>query len=413
MGDLQEMKELVKQLVAENTRLIAALAQQPQPGGPPGVQQPDPVAVRAATVAKMALSLRKSSKVKDFEHCQDADIKQWLRKFDMEVEAIRKIAGLDGDLERQEYIDLLKGKLSYEVLRRLETAFPSRNPVLEWNTVTKVQLHKCLMDEFGPRESDVSAVLLQFGPNRCKKSAEMGVSEYYHKWHEQIPVCMTPTTNQERVEFVDLIMRSLFYYGLEDTYLQQQICDSKDEDPTLKKFFDIACEAEQKRKSFQAIGVSSSMLDGAAGVSVSKFGKWEGAKSGFGGKSGVGGNEAGRDRERPEQQQQQHQQQRQQWQQSARERHACYKCGKTGHFQRDCWSGSQKQRGGSVKQCDVTDEQRELAGPVCEDFGTFNSLEVVSSGGGKSVHQATEKLLSTVSVNGTDAQFQLDTAASG
>ena len=161
MGDLQEMKELVKKLVEENTRLITVLAQQPQPNAP-GVQ-PDPVAVRAATVAKMALSLRKSSKVKDFEHCEDADIKQWLRKFDMEVEAVRKIAGLDNALERAEYIDLLKGKLSYEVLRRLETAFPSRNPALEWNTVTKVQLHKCLMDEFGPCESDVGAVLLQFG----------------------------------------------------------------------------------------------------------------------------------------------------------------------------------------------------------------------------------------------------------
>ena len=94
MGDLQEMKELVGKLVAENTRmsqesarrdaqhaaemakLIAALAQQPQLGGPPGVQ-PDPAAVRAATVAKMALSLGKSSKVKDFEHCEDSDIKQW------------------------------------------------------------------------------------------------------------------------------------------------------------------------------------------------------------------------------------------------------------------------------------------------------------------------------------------------
>ncbi len=164
MGDLHEMKELASKLVAENTRmsqesarrdaqhadelarLIAALAQRPQPGGPPGVQQPDPVAVRAATVAKIALSLRKSHKVKDFEHCQDADIKQWLRKFDMEVEAIKKIAGLDGNLERQEYVDLLKGKLDYQVLRRLDTAFPARNPVLEWNTVTKVQLHKCLMD---------------------------------------------------------------------------------------------------------------------------------------------------------------------------------------------------------------------------------------------------------------------------
>ena len=97
----------------------------------------------------------------------------------MEVEAIKKIAGLDGNLERQEYVDLLKGKLDYQVLRRLDTAFPARNPVLAWNTVTKVQLHKCLMDEFGPRESDVSAVLLQFGPGRCGKSLE------------RVPECMS------------------------------------------------------------------------------------------------------------------------------------------------------------------------------------------------------------------------------
>ena len=117
------------------------------------------------------------------------------------------------------------------------------------------------MDEFGPRESDVSAVLLQFGSGRCKKTSEMSVSEYFHLWQEQIPDCMSPATDQERVKFVDLIRRSLFYYGLEDTYLQQQICDHKDDDPSLKKFFDIACEAEQKRNSFQAIGVSSSQLD--------------------------------------------------------------------------------------------------------------------------------------------------------
>ena len=59
---------------------------------------------------------------------------------------------------------------------------------------------------------------------------------------------MSPSTNDDRVKFVDLIMRSMFYLGLEDTYLQQQICDHKDDDLTLKKFFDIACEAEQKHK---------------------------------------------------------------------------------------------------------------------------------------------------------------------
>ena len=150
MGDIEHLKELVNKLVLENVqqkedmnRLIAALAERPQPNQAGVVnQQPDPVAMRASALSRVALGLRKSQKLKDFQYGQDSDIKQWLRKFDIEVKAIKKIAGLDGDLERQEYVDLLKGKLDYQVLRRLETAFPARNPVLAWNTVTKVQLQR-------------------------------------------------------------------------------------------------------------------------------------------------------------------------------------------------------------------------------------------------------------------------------
>ena len=208
MGDVQEMKELVSRLVEENTRmaqesarrdaeqkdemarLIAVLAQCPQQvvanqaGQQQGVQQPDPAAVRASAVARMALGFKKSQKLKDFKHSEESDIKQWLRKFDIEVVEVKKIASFNDDLSRQEYVDLLKSKLDYQVLRRLDTAFPARDPVLAWNAVTKVQLHKCLMDEFGPRESDVSAVLLQFGPGRCKKSPNMSVSEYFHVWQD-------------------------------------------------------------------------------------------------------------------------------------------------------------------------------------------------------------------------------------
>ena len=127
-----------------------------------------------------------------------------------------------------------------------------------------------------------------------KKSPDMSVSEYFHVWQDQVPECMSPSTDQECVKFVDLIRRSLFYYGLEDKYLQQQIYDHKDDDPSLKKFFDIACEAEQKCKSFQAIGVSSSQLDNSAGLSISKVGKWEEKKRGFGGKSGNSGSFGGK-----------------------------------------------------------------------------------------------------------------------
>ena len=44
-----------------------------------------------------------------------------------------------------------------------------------------------------------------------------------------------------------------------------------------------------------------------------------------------------------------------------------------------------------MKQCDVTDEQRETSGPECEDF-SVKSLEVVTGSGGISVHQAMANL---------------------
>ena len=98
MGDVEHMKELVNKLVEENARmsqesavrdaehkaemdrLIAALAQRPQQNQAGEVnQQPDPVAVRASAVSRLALALRKSQKLKDFTYSEGSDIKQWLQ----------------------------------------------------------------------------------------------------------------------------------------------------------------------------------------------------------------------------------------------------------------------------------------------------------------------------------------------
>ena len=134
-------------------------------------------------------------------------------------------------------------------------------------------------------ETDVSAVLLQFGPNRLKKAPDMSVAKFYHLWLEQLPECMLPSDAAENVKFVDLIKRALFYFCLEDKFLQEQLCNLKNEDITLKTFFDEALVAEQKRKAFQEIGVSSSHLDSSAGVvSVNK---WE-TKSDKSGSAGRG-----------------------------------------------------------------------------------------------------------------------------
>ena len=61
---------------------------------------------------------------------------------------LKKISGIADDLTCDEYIECIRDKLDFVVTKRLETAFPTRNPVLQWVDVTKVQLHQCLIDEF-------------------------------------------------------------------------------------------------------------------------------------------------------------------------------------------------------------------------------------------------------------------------
>ena len=98
----------------------------------------------------------------------------------------------------------------------------------------------------------------------------MSVSEFYYRWYDQLPEAMKPASEAERISYVDLINRSLFYFCLEDKYIQEQICNLKEADPKLKTYVDEASAAEARRKSFEEIGTSSSVLDSSSAVSMSK-----------------------------------------------------------------------------------------------------------------------------------------------
>merc|ERR1712179_750046 len=127
---------------------------------------------------------------------------------------------------------------------------------------------------------------MQFGPGRFKKSSEMTVAKFTHQWQEQLPECMTPSNEAENAKFADLMKRALYYYCLNDQYLQKELCELEEVDSTFKRYFDQACIAEQKRKSFQEIGTSGAKLDPTGGVSVSKWdtsGKRDGNHGKFGG----------------------------------------------------------------------------------------------------------------------------------
>ena len=81
---------------------------------------------------------------------------------------------------------------------------------------------------------------------------------------------MTPVSDAECRKFTDLVKRALCYYCLDDQYLQKELCELEEVDTNFKKYFDQACIAEQKRKSFQEIGMSGAKLDPSSGVSISK-----------------------------------------------------------------------------------------------------------------------------------------------
>ena len=66
-----------------------------------------------------------------------------------------------------------------------------------------------------------------------------------------------------------------------------------------------------------------------------------------------------------------------------------------------------------MSHCDVTSEQEDAAGAGYEllDMDAY-SVDIVASDGVKSHHPTTDKMMSTVSVEGQSAVFQLDTGAS-
>ena len=184
---------------------------------------------------------------------------------------LKGLKGIQDELSEPEYKSILKDKLDVAVVNRLDTVFLTKKPaVWTWENVTKKQLQECLLEEFGCKADPVSVLLQQFGPSRLKKDPNESVSKFYHKFKEQLPALFYPETEAERKEFVDVVVRSLFYFSLEDKYLQQEISNIKD-DPSLEKFYSEAVTAEAKRNSFRQIGVSSSQLDSSSGVSVSRW----------------------------------------------------------------------------------------------------------------------------------------------
>ena len=106
MGDIEELKNLVAQQARDTASLIAEMARmRAAPAGPAHVPDPDAAAAalvvaRADKVSKLGVSLRKSYKVKEFKDNNEKSVKEWLTRWDQEVNTLKKMCNITDDLTR-------------------------------------------------------------------------------------------------------------------------------------------------------------------------------------------------------------------------------------------------------------------------------------------------------------------------
>ena len=152
----------------------------------------------------------------------------------------------------------------------LKFAAKRPNPYL-WTTISNEDLCKLLIEQFGQKEPDLAALLKCFGANRYKETPNVDVLNHYCRWWEQIPLCLKPTDEASRENFVDLVQRTLFYFSLDDNGLQKKLSDIPESEQTLLKLYETAILAESQCVHYQEANEKSSILDASSSISVSKF----------------------------------------------------------------------------------------------------------------------------------------------
>ena len=239
MGD---NAELLAQLVANSQRQdarIAALLEQLKQPPPVQVQYipaaPNDAEVRAEKLQKINLNIRKSNRLKPFKVSNDSDIKLFLKKFDEELQNMKVMAGLNGNLTKEEYVPVFRACLDYPIVERVGQVLTSKGKT--WDNIPIDDLIVIMKDEFGSKQTDVANVLKQFGPQRLAKRPDESVAEHYFRWQQNIPEVMKPTNDQGYKDFVDLVHRSMYYISLEDEFLQKALSDLKEPNPDLKKVY--------------------------------------------------------------------------------------------------------------------------------------------------------------------------------
>ena len=90
---------------------------------PPTVNvQPAPLdqnAVRADKVQRLAMSMRKSNRVKPFKASGESDVQKFLKRFTEELVTLKQLVGINDDLSKEEYVPILRASLEFPIIEKL------------------------------------------------------------------------------------------------------------------------------------------------------------------------------------------------------------------------------------------------------------------------------------------------------
>ena len=227
--------------------------------------------IRKEKTTNVYQNLQKTPKIKDFKLSTQENIREWLLKISNTIESLSTAVNIKvTEIKDVEYVNMIKSKLDYVIISELNLKFAARDPALKWETITKAELNAILIDQFGIREPEVSAVLRIFGSNRLKKANNIDVRNFYAKWWEDLPLYLKPTDAAGNKKLVDLIHRTSFYFALDDQYIQKKLSDIPENEQNLQKFHEEAIKVESQRLHFQQVSEKGNILEGSTGMSVNK-----------------------------------------------------------------------------------------------------------------------------------------------